>query len=406
MYKNGSKTKSIQKENQGIATLLAFALIPLSGFATDIYIPSLPSMASALQISDTQVQLTISIFLISYGISQLFVGSLLDSFGRYKIGLISLIIFAFASFTIAYTQNIQLIYLMRIIHGLTTGAIVVAKRAYFVDVFSGKKLKHYLSLFTIIWSTGPIIAPFVGGYLQTVFGWQSNFYFLGIFALIMVVLEYIYSGETIKQYSEFKLKKITAVYIDMIKTTSFTLGIVMLGLAYCMVMVYNMTGPFVLEHELKLSPVIIGYSSLVLGFAWMLGGFIGKATIDHPFNKKLIVNVSLQMVFVIIMLISVHYISNVYSLLFFAFLIHTGAGFTFNNYFSYCLGRFPKHAAIAGGLTGGIVYIIVSFLSYGVVSVIPAKGEDSLANSYFLLILLSVIVMFIIHRLKKPKASL
>ena len=75
---------AIKAKHQNIATLLAFALIPLSGFATDIYIPSLPTMAGDLHVSSIQVQLTLSLFLISYGVSQLFIGSVLDSFGRYK----------------------------------------------------------------------------------------------------------------------------------------------------------------------------------------------------------------------------------------------------------------------------------------------------------------------------------
>ncbi|MET0570675.1 MAG: MFS transporter, partial [Pedobacter agri] len=249
MPSSAIKTSYIKEKNQSVATILAFALIPLSGFATDIYIPSLPTMAGEMNVSNVQVQLTLSIFLISYGVAQLFVGSLLDSFGRYKIGLYSLLVFAMASIVIATTHHIYLIYLMRIIHGLSVGAIVVAKRAYFVDLFTGEKLKHYLSLFSIIWSTGPIIAPFVGGYLHTAFGWESNFYFLAGFAMVFAVFEFLFSGETLKHFTDFQLKKITGIYIDMIKTTSFTLGIVMLGLAYCMVMVYNMTGPFIIEHE-------------------------------------------------------------------------------------------------------------------------------------------------------------
>ncbi|RDC55034.1 MFS transporter [Pedobacter chinensis] len=391
----------IKEKNQGIATILAFALIPLSGFATDIYIPSLPTMAGEMNVSNVQVQLTLSIFLISYGVAQLFVGSLLDSFGRYKIGLYSLLIFAAASFIIANTHHIYLIYLMRVIHGLSVGAIVVAKRAYFVDLFTGNKLKHYLSLFSIIWSTGPIIAPFVGGYLQTAFGWESNFYFLAGFALIFALLEFIFSGETLKYFTDFQLKKITNIYVDMIKTTSFTLGIVMLGLAYCMVMVYNMTGPFIIEHELKYSPVVAGYSSLVLGFAWMVGGFIGKATINKPFFKRLMVNSLLQVVFVMVMMISLNFVSNLFSLIFFAFIIHVGAGFTFNNYFTFCLSKFPKNAGIAGGLTGGITYVIVSFLSYGVVNLIPAKDERNLSHSYLVMIILSVLVMFLIMKTRK-----
>lgn len=273
----------IKKKNEKIATILAFALIPLSGFATDIYIPSLPTMAGEMQVSSTQVQLTLSVFLISYGISQLFIGSVLDSFGRYKISLYALLIFAAASIVIAITHNIYLIYLMRVVHGITVGAIIVAKRAYFVDLFSGDKLKHYLSLFSIIWSTGPIIAPFIGGYLQAAFGWESNFYFLSGFAMVFAGLEFIFSGETLQHFTEFQLKKITGIYVEMIKTTSFTLGIVMLGLAYCMVMVYNMTGPFIIEHELNFTPVVAGYSSLVLGFAWMVGGLLEKQRLTNHF---------------------------------------------------------------------------------------------------------------------------
>ncbi|WP_316808968.1 MFS transporter [Pedobacter agri] len=395
------KTSYIKEKNQGIATILAFALIPLSGFATDIYIPSLPTMAGEMDVSNVQVQLTLSIFLISYGVAQLFVGSLLDSFGRYKIGLYSLLIFAMASIVIATTHQIYLIYLMRIIHGLSVGAIVVAKRAYFVDLFTGEKLKHYLSLFSIIWSTGPIIAPFVGGYLHTAFGWESNFYFLAGFALVFAVLEFLFSGETLKHFTDFQLKKITSIYIDMIKTTSFTLGIVMLGLAYCMVMVYNMTGPFIIEHELKYSPVIAGYSSLILGFAWMVGGFIGKATINKPFFSRLMINSILQVVFVALMIVSLNFVSNLFSLIFFAFIIHIGAGFTFNNYFTFCLSKFPKNAGIAGGLTGGITYVIVSFLSYGIVNLIPAKDEANLSYSYLIMIILSIMVMFLIMKTRK-----
>lgn len=393
----------MKKKNQGIATILAFALLPLSGFATDIYIPSLPTMAGELHVGSIEVQLTLSLFLISYGVSQLFIGSFLDSFGRYKPALFSLIIFAVASIIIATTHNMYLIYLMRIIHGITVGIIIVAKRAYFVDVFTGDKLKHYLSLFSIIWSTGPIVAPFIGGYLQNAFGWQSNFYFLAALAIVFIILELIFSGETLVHVTPFHIGKIVNVYKEMLTTASFTLGVVMLGLAYCMVMIYNMSGPFIIEHHLHLSPVIAGFSSLILGFAWMLGGFIGKATINRPFFKRLIINLGIQLIFVITMLVSLQWISNLYSIIFFAFIIHIGAGFTFNNYFTYCLGKFPKNAGIAGGLTGGINYIIVSFLSYGIVSFIPAKDERNLSYSYLILILLSVLIMFAVYKMKNRK---
>jgi MFS family permease len=400
-----SPAKPIKEKHQSIANLLAFALIPLSGFATDIYIPSLPTMAAQLHVSSIQVQFTLTLFLISYGVTQLFIGSLLDSFGRYKISIYCLGLFIVASLIIATTGNIYVIYLMRIIHGITVGGVVVSKRAYFIDLFSGDKLKHYLSLFSIIWSTGPIIAPFIGGYLQTGFGWQSNFYFLAGFATVLLILELVFSGETLQDFAAFNVKRIAGVYTDMIKTVSFTLGILMIGLAYCMVMIYNMTGPFIIEHQLHLSPVIAGYSSLILGLAWMTGGFISKGTINRPFFKRMAINLAFQIAFVIAMLVSIRFIANVYSLVFFAFLIHVAAGFTFNNYFTYCLSRFPKNAGIASGLTGGINYVIVSFLSSGIIYLFPASDEYNLGYSYLILILLSALVMLVL-KLKKENLSM
>jgi hypothetical protein len=219
-------------------------------------------------------------------------------------------------------------------------------------------------------------------------------------AIVLFILELIYSGETLVHAAEFHLEKIVKVYKQMLTTASFTLGLVMLGLAYCMVMIYNMTGPFIIENHLHLTPVIAGYSSLILGFAWMMGGFLSKATLNRPFYKKLAANLTLQLVLILAMLISLQWISNLYSLVFFAFIIHVGAGYTFSNYFTDCLSKFPKNAGIAGGLTGGVSYVIVSLLSYGIVNVIPAKDDQNLGYSYLILVLLSGLAMFIMYKIR------
>ncbi len=386
--------RRVDPENPGFSTWLAFALLPLAGFATDIYIPSMPSMSTSLGVSSIAVQTTLTVFLISYGFSQLFLGSILDSFGRYRIGIVALIIFGIGSFTIAQTDLIWVIYLMRMLQGLTAGAVVVAKRAYFVDIFTGDRLKNYLSMFSIIWSAGPIVAPFLGGYLQAGFGWRSNFYFLGGFAIILAVCEYFFNGESLREYSPFRFKSIAQVYRNMLGTVPFTLGIAAIGLSYSMVMVYNMTGPFIIEHHLMLTPVIAGYCALISGIAWMTGGFIGKGTINVDFKKKLLIGILLQICFAVGMWLSFPAMENIFTLMAFAFAVHVCAGFTFNVYFTFCLTRFPGNAGIASGLTGGVMYMIVSAFSYGVVFAIPAKDQLHLSFSYMLLIGLLGVVFY------------
>jgi hypothetical membrane protein len=61
----------------------------------------------------------------------------------------------------------------------------------------------------------------------------------------------------------------------------------------------------------------------------------------------------------------------------------------------------PITRATAGGLTGGAAYVILSFLTYGVITLFPAKDERNLSYSYLVFILLSAVVMYILFRMNK-----
>ena len=129
--------KTIKEEHRRIVNILSFSLIPLAGFATDIYLPSLPSMTISLHASASQIQLSLLLFMASAGVSQLFVGSLLDSFGRYRLSNSALFIFSIASFLIGLFPDLHVLYLMRIVQGVAASFVLVARRAYFMDTYSG-----------------------------------------------------------------------------------------------------------------------------------------------------------------------------------------------------------------------------------------------------------------------------
>lgn len=392
---------TLKEKNKFIATILAFAVIPMSGLATDIYLPSMPSMATELHQPESNIQLTLSIFLISYGLTQFFAGSIVDSFGRYRISMVSLALFVASFLITATTQNIFVIYAMRVLQGILSGFAVVAKRAFFVDVYEGEERKHYLSIMTIVWSVGPIIAPFIGGYLQKSFGWQSNFYVLAGYSLLLLILELLFSGETLKKRNPFHFEFLIKEYSSMFKAKDFFYGMIMCGLSYSMIMFFNLCGSFIIEHKMGYSEVVAGYVSLILGFAWMTGGFLGKALINKAFIPKIRKANFIQLLLIVIMFTASYFSNNIYSLVAFAFLIHVTAGFIFNNYFSYCIGRFPNSAGIAGGLTGGVAFIITSAISYGIVAVIRPQIQLQVAEGYFVLGLLG---LFILSMIKWRKA--
>ena len=360
--------RQASEKRKQIATVITFFTIPLSGFMTDIYLPSFPSMAQNLSVSEKSIQLTLTCFFLSYGFAQLFVGSILDSLGRYKPILFSLVALIISSLAITWTDQIWLICFWRIVQGLGTSFIVVAKRAYFVDLYDEEKRKHFLSFFTIVWSCGPIIAPFLGGYLESLFSWQANFYFLAIYAGILFFAEVILSGETIRNVKKFNLKKTSMLYAIMLKNKAFVFGILILGLAYSTVMVFNIAGPFVVEHHFGFSAITTGYCTLILGISWMIGGIVSKALSKQNFFKKLRISAISQIVLLILFVIAAAQLDQLYLLIAFAFLIHIVSGFIFTNYFTQNMIYFPSNAGIAGGLIGGLLYIITSIVSFGISS--------------------------------------
>jgi len=387
----------IKENHQGASTYLALALIPLGGLATDIYLPSLPAMTNYFQVPSSAIQLSLIVFMISCGVSQLFIGAILDSFGRYRISLIALGIFAFASFVIGTSPSILLIYVMRVLQGITVSLIIVGKRAYFVDIYTGDKLKQYTSMFSIIWATAPIVAPFIGGYLQNSFGWTSNFYFLGFLAIIFLLLELFYSGESLANYQPFNLSAISGVYRMMLRTSDFTFGLLLIGISYSLLVVYGMASPFIIERVFGYTPIVTGYSSLLSGASLMVGGIISKAMIKTDLVKKVTVGITVQLLIAILMLITSFYLTNILTLIGFTLFLHMLSGFVFNNVYSYCLGRFSKNAGTASGLTGGGVYIVSSMFSYGLISFLTIQNQLILAAANVCLVgaLLLIFIFFV-----------
>ncbi len=379
--------KTLKESNKAVSTVLALALIPITGFALDVFIPSLPAMSARLHATPEAVQLCISIFLATYGIGQLLVGGLLDSYGRFWPNIFALAGFSVASFIIANTESLQMIYAMRAVQGVMSAVIVVSKRSFFFDLFEGDKLKHYTSLFSVIWSAAPIIAPFLGGYLQTHFGWQSNFYFLGFFGLAFLVLELVFSGETIASKAPLRLTTIGTAYRSMLGTWDFTSGLLILGLSYAVLMIYNMSSPFLIEEVMHYPATVTGNCSMISGLAMLGGSLLSKALIAKPFYKRLFTASVVQLTVSGVLILLTLQLHNLYTLMVYVVLLHSASGFIFNGMLAYCLTRFSQFGGMASGLTGGGYILSTSAFSYIVVKTIRIDSQVWLGAGYAILIL-------------------
>lgn len=91
-----TNTHSSQAASMLLVTLLAL-LTALDAMAINLYLPAMPTIAEALQVSSGEVQQTLAIFLAGLAIGQGIYGPLLDRFGRRSPLLIGIGIFVVGS---------------------------------------------------------------------------------------------------------------------------------------------------------------------------------------------------------------------------------------------------------------------------------------------------------------------
>jgi len=62
--------------------LLLAGTIALAPFSLDVYIPAMPDMAAAFGVKVVQINYTMSIYLVGFGLGQIFGGPISDQIGR------------------------------------------------------------------------------------------------------------------------------------------------------------------------------------------------------------------------------------------------------------------------------------------------------------------------------------
>ena len=86
----------IKNNSDNIIMFLIIIMIPLAGAGVDIHGPSLPSIIYYYDASQTEVQSSVTLYLLGYGIGQLALGTLSDSIGRRPILLVGAFVYTLA----------------------------------------------------------------------------------------------------------------------------------------------------------------------------------------------------------------------------------------------------------------------------------------------------------------------
>src|SRR3984885_8424327 len=155
---------------------LALASISLIGpLAVHLFMPVIPAVKAALDLSNSLAQLTFSISLFGMAVATLFYGSLSDRYGRRPVLLSGLALFLIGSALSAAADSIVPLVLGRFLQAIGAGCGITLGRAIAQDVYGRERLVKALAYLTMFYTIGPMISPIVGGILIDAFGWGYGF---------------------------------------------------------------------------------------------------------------------------------------------------------------------------------------------------------------------------------------
>src|SRR3990167_1594118 len=259
--------------------LIICLIASLSRFVLDSYLPSLPAISQYFLIPDSRTQLTLTTYLFGFSLSQLIYGPLSDQYGRRRVILSGITIFLIGNMVCAIATNHIVLLIARLIAGIGAGACGVLNRAIASDCFKGQELSRAWSYTTTTLVITLIIAPILGGYIQEIFGWRSNFLLASfcIFIVLFIVLKFLPETRDYNEQhsiSSLKFQEILQNYYHILTTPTFILCTLCYTLAFSGLIAYFQISPLLLINIFGLTPSQYGWYSLIIAGSYLIGGLL------------------------------------------------------------------------------------------------------------------------------------
>lgn len=387
-------------EKRVLYSTIVFAIAGFLGI--DIHLASLPAIMEFMHTDKSHMQQSISLYLFGMGVSMLFYGPLSDHYGRRPVILFGLIFGGIFGFLCMFTKNIEQFLMARVLQGLGCGVCTGLGRTVIGDVLEGERFAIVGSRLSAWGSVVALGAPAIGGHLQALFGWQANFFAFGTYLFIAAFVYGFFCPETHTHRTPFKLRSLFSHYREILTHRVFLLSAILSGLVMSLGMIYAALGPFILQQEFHLSPVIYGWVMAAIATTTLIARFITSHMIryfgrlDHLryatfvfflvsgsfliFNYLGLLALALFLVFSALCLFARSTVATVFS--------------------SYALGAFPMKRGVSGSLYGS-GQMLIAFLLSGLVGLFSAGGMNVLVLSFFFIAISQLfLVQFYIRTLR------
>ncbi len=267
-----------------IATLILMA--GLAALSLNIFLPSLPSMALHFEVPYPVMQLSVSLYLATTAVLQVFVGPISDRFGRRPVMLAATAIFTLATFGAILAPTFGLFLTCRLLQASSAAGFVIS-RAIVRDMVPQDQAASMIGYVTMGMSIVPMIGPVIGGAMDGVFGWQSTFVLLGIGGIGLLALIWADQGETnMRRASSFgdQMRQ----YPQLLRSQRFWGYCLAAAFASGAFFAYLGGAPFIGTDVFHLDPATLGFYFGAPALGYMAGNYLsGRYSVRFGVNRMI-----------------------------------------------------------------------------------------------------------------------
>ncbi|KAB5576348.1 major facilitator superfamily domain-containing protein [Coniochaeta sp. 2T2.1] len=177
------------------ASLSAF----FSPLTAQIYLPALPTLSKEFNVTSSQINLTVTTYMIFQGVTPMFIGGFADTAGRRPAYLICFVIYIAANIGLALSKNYGSVLGLRMLQSAGSSTTVALNQAVVADIITSAERGQYIGITVIPIVLAPSLGPVLGGILAQYLGWRSIFWFLTIAAVVTLVPLLLFFPETCRK---------------------------------------------------------------------------------------------------------------------------------------------------------------------------------------------------------------
>lgn len=228
------------RRKRGGETILVIAILSMvPQFASDLYMPGLPTITEQLRTTQALTSHTMTVFFFFMALGTLTLGPLSDKYGRQPVLAACAVAACGSCLACAFVPSIGPLLALRALQGLGSGGMVAVSTAVAKDCFEGPDLSKALGVAQAVSMIAPVASPLLGVVLLELFGWRSAFVFLAaLLALTLAIALRV--GETLPASERVKGSALSAFagVAQLLRDRSFMLTLLAMGVFMAPFMAY------------------------------------------------------------------------------------------------------------------------------------------------------------------------